>query len=70
VARERVEFDERVLVQQRENALARGQLALGVDLLDRRLTDRVQCLFGTPAQVGQLARGGVNVDLMRARGLD
>ena len=61
---QRVELDERALVEQREDALAGGQLALGVDLLDRRLADRVQRLFGPLAQVGQLARGGVDVDLV------
>ena len=66
---QRVEFDEGVLVQQRQDALAGGQLALGVHLLDRRLADRVQRLFGPPAQVGQLARGGVDVDLVLGGGL-
>ena len=61
---QRVEFDERSLVQQRQDALSGGQLALGVDLLDRRLTDRVQRLLAALAQIGQLARGGVDVDLV------
>ena len=65
---QRVELDERVLVQQRQDALAGGQLALGVHLLDRRLTDRVQRLFGPLAQIGQLARGGVDVDLVLCGG--
>ena len=43
---QRVEFDERVLVEQRVDALAGGQLALGVHLLDGGLTDRMQRLFG------------------------
>lgn len=67
---QRVEFDERALVQQRQDALTGGQLALGVDLLDRRLSDRVQRLFGALAKIGQLACGGVDVDLVLARGLD
>ena len=59
---QRVQLDERTLVQQRVDALARGQLALGVHLLDRRLTDRVLGLLFAPAQIGELARGGVDVD--------
>ena len=61
---QRVELDEGALVEQREDALAGGQLALGVHLLDRGLADRVQGLFGPLAQVGQLARGGVDIDLV------
>ncbi len=64
-----VELHERVLVEQRQDALAGGQLALGVDLLDRLLTDRVQRLFGPPAQIGQLSRGGVNIRLVFGGGL-
>ena len=64
-----VEFDERSVVQQRQDALSSRQLALGVDLLDRRLTDRVQRLFAPPAQIGQLARGGMDIDLMLGRWL-
>ena len=64
---QRVELDERILVQQREDALAGGQLALGVDLLDRRLADRVQRLLGALAQIGELARRGVDVDGVLAR---
>ena len=59
---QRVELDERPLVQQRVDALAGGQLALGVHLLDGGLTDRVQRLLGALAQIGELARGGVDVD--------
>ena len=66
---QRVELDEGVLVQQREDALAGGQLALGVDLLDRLLADRVQRFLDPLAQVGQLARGGVDVDLVLGGGL-
>ncbi len=64
VAGERVEFDERILVEQCQDALPRGQLALGVSLLDRGLADRVQGLLGALAQIGQLARGGVDVGLV------
>ncbi len=63
---QRVEFDEGVLVEQRQDALAGGQLALGVHLLDRLLADRVQRLLGALAQIGQLARGGVDVDRVLA----
>ena len=66
---QRVEFDERVVVQQRVDALARGQLALGVHLLDGVLTDRMQCLFPALVQLGQLARGGVDVDGVLGGGL-
>ena len=62
VSGQRVEFDERALVEQRVDPLARGQLALGVDLLDGGLADRMQRLLGTPAQIRQLAGGGVDVD--------
>ena len=64
VAGQRVEFDEGVLIQQRQDALAGGQLAPGVHLLDRRLTNRMQRLFGPPAQVSQLAGSGVDVRLV------
>ena len=59
---QRIQLDERPLVQQRVDPLAGGELALGVHLLHRGLTDRVQRLLGAPAQIGQLARGGVDVD--------
>jgi hypothetical protein len=59
---QRVQFDERVLVEQGEDALAGGQLALGVNLLDGLLADRVQCFLGAPAQIRQLPRRGVDVD--------
>ncbi len=62
VAGQRVELDERALVEKRQNALARRQLALGVGLLDGGLADRMQGLVAPLAEVGQLARGGVNVD--------
>ena len=61
---QRVQLDERTLVEQREDALAGGQLALGVGLLDRCLADRVQGLFAALAQIGQLARGRVDIDLV------
>jgi hypothetical protein len=63
-----VEFDEGILVQQRQDALPGGQLAPGVGLLDRRLADRMQCLLGPAAQVGQLARRGVDVRFGRRHG--
>ncbi|GAB3207720.1 hypothetical protein GCM10027262_22190 [Nocardia tengchongensis] len=61
MAGERVEFDERALVQQGEDALTRGHLALGVDLVDRGLTHRVLGFFQPIAQVSQLAGGGVDI---------
>ena len=61
---QRVELDERPLVEQGIDALARGQLALGVHLVDRGLADRVQRLLGPLAQFGELARGGVDVDVV------
>ena len=66
---QRVEFDERTLVEQRQDALAGGELALGVHLLDRGLADRVQRLLGPLAQVGQLAGGGVDIDRVLGGGL-
>ncbi|SHW69862.1 Uncharacterised protein [Mycobacteroides abscessus subsp. abscessus] len=66
---QRVEFDERALVQQRQDALAGGELALLVDLFHRGLADGVQGLFGTPTQVFQLACGGVDVDRLVHRWL-
>ena len=65
---QRVEFDERVLVQQGVDALASGQLALGVHLLDGGLADRVQRLLAPLVQLGELARGGVDVDLVLGGG--
>jgi hypothetical protein len=40
---------------------------LACTFLDRRLTDRVQRLVGALAEVGQLAGGGVDVDLVFGR---
>ena len=61
---QRVELDERPLVEQGVDALAGGQLALGVHLVDRGLANRVQGLLGPLAQFGELARGGVDVDVV------
>ena len=67
---QRVELDERSLVQQGVNALARSQFALFVHLFDGGLADRVQRLFAALTQFGELARGGVDVDLVVGLGLD
>ena len=67
---QRVEFDERSLVQQGVDALARGQLALLVHLVDGGHTHRVQGLLAPLAQFGELARGGVNVDIVLGLRLD
>ncbi len=69
VPRQRVEFDERVLVQQGVDALAGGQLALGVHLVDGLFAHRVQRLFPALVQLGQLACGGVDVDGVLGGGL-
>jgi len=61
---QRVEFDERVLVEQRQDALTGRQLALGVDLLDRLLANGVQRFLGALLEVGQLPGGRVDVDLV------
>ena len=65
---QRVELDERVLVEKSQDALAGRQLALGVHLLDGGLPNRVQRLLGPLPQICQLARGGVNIDLMLGGG--
>ncbi|GAA5067950.1 hypothetical protein GCM10023318_57820 [Nocardia callitridis] len=62
-----VEFDERALVQQRQNAFAGGELALGVHLVDRGLTHRVLCLFQPIPQISQLPGGGVDIGGIRRR---
>ncbi len=59
---QRVEFDERPLVEQRENSFAGRQFALGMHLLDGGLADGMQRLLGPLAQLGELAGGGVDVD--------
>jgi hypothetical protein len=64
---QRVEFDERALVEQGEDALPGGELALRVHLLDRGLADRVRSFLDPLAQVGELARGGVDIDLAVCR---
>jgi hypothetical protein len=61
---EGVQLHEGTLVEQREDALAGGQLAPGVGLLDGCLADRVQGLFAALAQIGQFARGRVDVELV------
>ena len=58
---EGVEFDEAALVEQRGDAFAGGELALGVDLLDRGFTARVLRLGLTITQVGELSRRRVNI---------
>ncbi len=68
VASEGVELDERSFVEERLDALASGQLALGVNLLDCGLTDRDPGLCLTVAQVGQLAGGGVDIGRTRRLG--
>ncbi len=70
VAGQCVEFDERSLVQQGVDALARSELALFVHLLHGGFTHRVQRLFAPLAQFGEFARGGVDVDLVLGLGLD
>ncbi|CKS90716.1 Uncharacterised protein [Mycobacterium tuberculosis] len=59
---QRVQLDERILIQQRVDTLASRQLALGVYFFDGILTDGVQRLFPAFVQLRQLARGGVDVD--------
>ena len=67
VARQTVEFDEGILIEQGQDALAGGQLALGVGFLDRGLADRMQRLFGALTQIGQLAGRGVDIRFGNAR---
>ena len=61
---QRVELDEGILVQQRQDAFPGGELAFGVHLLHGGLTDWVQRLFGALAQISKLPGGGVDVDLV------
>ena len=63
-----VHLDERVLVEQRVDALAGGHLALGVLLLHRPRRARVHRLVVAPVQVGELAGRGVYVDVLRDLG--
>jgi hypothetical protein len=69
-SRQRVQLDERPLVEQGVDAFARGELALGVHLVHRGFADRVQRLLGALAQFGELARGGVDVDVVVGLRLD
>ena len=64
---QRVEFDEGALVEQCQDALPGGQLALGVGLLDGGLTDRMQGLLGALAQIGQLSGRCMDVRFGNAR---
>ena len=61
VAHELVEFDEGAVVEQLLDALARGLLALGVLLLDRRLAAGRHGLVVAALEVGELARRRVQV---------
>jgi hypothetical protein len=65
---QRVELDEGILVEQCQDAFPRGQFALGVGPLDRGLADRMQCLLGAGAQIGQLARRRVDIRFGRRHG--
>ncbi len=67
VARERVELDERVLVQQRRDPLARCVLALGVLLLDRPGRPGMHLLVVASHQVGELACGRVDIGVGQGR---
>ena len=67
VAGQGVEFDERPFVEQGQDAFAGGQLALGVGLLDRALANRMQCLLGPLAQIGQLSGRRVDIRFGNAR---
>jgi hypothetical protein len=63
-----VELDERPLVEQGGDALARGHLALGVLLFHRARRAGVHGLVPAPLQVGDLARGGVDIEVTRRVG--
>src|SRR5690606_14996957 len=64
---ELVELDERPLVEERLDALARGHLAFGVLLLHRTRGAGVERLLPAPLEIGDLARGGVDVDALLLR---
>ena len=64
VPRELVELDERALVEEQLDPLAGGLAPLRVLLLDRLRGARVDGLVEAPVQVGQLAGGGVDVDVL------
>ena len=59
-----VELDEGALVEEHLDPLAGGLAALGVLLLDRLGRAGVHRLVEPPVEVGQLARGGVDVDVL------
>ena len=61
---ELVELGERARVEQRLDPLARGHLARGVLLLDGALGARVRRLLHAALEVGQLAGGRVDVDVV------
>jgi hypothetical protein len=64
---ERVELDERALVEQRQHPLPGRHLALGVLLLHRRGGPRVHGLRATKLQISDLSGGGVNIRFFRHR---
>ena len=70
VAGQRVEFDERSLVEQGVDALPGSEFALFVHLFHGGFTHRVQRLCAPLAQFGEFARSGVNVDLVLGLCLD
>ena len=59
-----VELDEGALVEEHLDPLAGGLAALGVLLLDRLRRAGVHRLVEAAVEVGQLARGGVGVDVL------
>jgi hypothetical protein len=61
---ELVELGERPGVEQRVDPLAGGHLARGVLLLDRALAAGVRGFLHAPLEIGQLARGRVDVDVV------
>jgi len=63
VACQSVDLLERVIVEQLQDPLHRGHLALGVLLVDRRLTPTLR-LFAAQLQIGSLADGRGQVDLL------
>src|SRR5262249_61444128 len=65
-ARELVELCERAGIEQVVDAFPRGHLALGVLALHRPLRSGVNRLGAPLLKVGELARGGVDVDRLVA----
>ena len=61
---ELVELDERALVEEQLDPLAGGLAALGVLLLDRLGRAGVHGLVEAALEVGELAGGGVDVDVL------